>query len=148
MSYQFYKVLHLCGLSLVVLSLGGVILHVINGGTKSSNAFRKGAMITHGLGLLFLLVGGFGLLAKLGIHSFPGWVTGKLLIWLALGGLVAVAYKKPASARVLWVVVPVLVVVASYLAVFKELPGAETTPPAQLSGTLLSAPEASTQQHG
>ncbi len=119
MSYDFYKILHILGLSLVVLSLGGILLHVINGGTKGSNGFRKGAMITHGVGLLLLLVAGFGMLAKLGIHSVPGWVGGKLVIWLALGALAALAYKSQALAKKLWLVVPVLVLIASTLALYK-----------------------------
>lgn len=118
MSYEVYKILHLLGLTLVVLSLGGILVHAINGGTKTTNAFRKGAMITHGVGLLLLLVPGFGMLARLGIHSFPGWVVGKVLIWLALGAFVAFAYKQN-IARKLWVVVPLLVVIAATLAIVK-----------------------------
>lgn len=119
MSYEIYKILHLLGLSLVVLSLGGIILHVINGGSKATNTFRKSVMITHGVGLLLLLVAGFGMLAKLGIHSVPGWVGGKLVIWLALGALAAVAYKSQALAKKLWLAVPVLVLIASSLALYK-----------------------------
>jgi hypothetical protein len=118
MSYEIYKVLHLLGLSLVVLSLGGIILHAINGGSKQSNSFRKGAMITHGVGLLFLLVAGFGMLARMGIHSFPGWVMGKVVIWLILGAFVALAYKQH-LARKLWFAVPVLVAIAASLAIYK-----------------------------
>jgi hypothetical protein len=118
MSYQIYKILHLLGLSLVVLSLGGLIMHSINGGSKQSNVFRKGAMISHGVGLLLLLVAGFGMLARLQIHSFPGWVVGKLVIWFALGGLIAIAYKQN-LARKLWFAVPVLVAVAASLAIYK-----------------------------
>jgi hypothetical protein len=118
MSYQVYKILHLLGLTLVVLSLGGIIVHAINGGTKVTNAFRKGAVITHGVGLLLLLVAGFGMLARLGIHSFPGWVAGKVVIWLALGAFVAFAYKQN-LAKKLWFAVPVLVVVAATLAITK-----------------------------
>jgi hypothetical protein len=119
MSYEIYKILHLLGLSLVVLSLGGIILHVINGGSKESNGFRKGAMITHGVGLLLLLVAGFGMLARIGIHSVPPWVGGKLVIWLLLGAFAAVVYKKPAIAKKLWIAVPCLVVVAAALAIYK-----------------------------
>jgi len=119
MSYETYKILHIFGLSLVLVSLGGIILHVINGGTKGSNTFRKGAMITHGVGLLVLLVAGFGMLARLGIHALPGWVIGKLVIWLLLGAMVAFAYKSQALAKKLWLAVPALVVVASYLAIYK-----------------------------
>jgi uncharacterized membrane protein SirB2 len=149
MSYETYKILHLLGLTLVVLSLGGILVHVINGGSKASNGFRKGVMITHGVGLLLLLVAGFGMLAKLGIHSFPAWVGGKLVIWLALGAFVGVAYKSQRLARKLWIVVPVLVVLAAYLAIAKPFMGSEAaTPPAQLSGTSLFAPEAPAQQLG
>jgi uncharacterized membrane protein SirB2 len=118
MSYEIYKILHLLGLTLVVLSLGGIIVHTINGGSKATNAFRKGAVITHGVGLLLLLVAGFGMLARLGIHSFPGWVVGKVIIWLALGAFVAFAYKQN-LARKLWFAVPVLVVIAATLAITK-----------------------------
>lgn len=119
MSYEFYKVLHVLGLSLVVLSLGGVIHHVINGGTKQSDAFRKGTMITHGVGLLLLVVAGFGMLAKMGIYSPPVWVIGKIVIWLALGAFVAFAYKRVALARKFWFAVPALVVIATFLAIYK-----------------------------
>jgi hypothetical protein len=118
MSYEFYKIIHLLGLSMVVMSLGGIMLFAINGGQKASNSFRKGVMITHGVGLLFLLVAGFGMLARLQIHSFPGWVVGKLIVWLALGAFVGLAYKQK-LARKLWVVVPLLVVVAAALAIVK-----------------------------
>ena len=120
MSYEFYKVLHILGLSLVVLSLGGIIHHVINGGTKQSDSFRKGTMITHGVGLLLLMVAGFGMLAKLGIYSPPGWVIAKMVIWLVLGAFVAIAYKKPALAKKFWVAVPVLVVISAFLAIYRK----------------------------
>lgn len=117
MPYEIYKSLHVLGLSLVVLSLGGILLHVINGGTKTSNTFRKGVMITHGVGLLLLLVAGFGMLAKLGIHGVPGWIGVKLAIWLVLGAFVGIAYKKQALAKKFWVAIPVLVFIATVLAV-------------------------------
>jgi hypothetical protein len=120
MSYEFYKVLHILGLALVVLSLGGIIHHVINGGTKQSDAFRKGTMITHGVGLVLLVVAGFGMLARLGILATPpGWVIGKIVIWLALGAFVAIAYKKAALAKKFWIAVPVLVVISAVLAIYK-----------------------------
>lgn len=118
MTYETYKILHLLGLTLVVLSLGGILLYAINGGAKASNSFRKGVMITHGVGLLLLLVAGFGMLARLGIHTFPLWVVGKVAIWLALGAAVAFAYKQE-LAKKLWFAVPVLVVIAAALAIHK-----------------------------
>jgi hypothetical protein len=119
MSYEVYKIIHLLGLSMVVMSLGGIILHSINGGSKGSNNFRKGAMITHGVGLFLLLVAGFGMLVKLGIHGVPSWIGGKLIIWLLLGAFAALAYKSQCLAKKLWIAVPILVVLASTLALYK-----------------------------
>ena len=52
------------------------------------------------------------MLARLGIHGIPVWVGVKLVIWLALGAAVVVAYKKPALGKLLWVGVPALVILA------------------------------------
>ena len=52
MSLEFYKILHILGLTLVVLSLGGIVAVVANGGTKQSNALRKATAISHGVGLI------------------------------------------------------------------------------------------------
>ncbi len=112
---ELYRVLHFLGVGLIVMSLGGVIMHCINGGSKESNSFRKGMMITHGVGMILVLVAGFGMLARLGIHSVPLWVGVKLAIWILFGGLVVVAYKKPTLGKLLWLLVPVLVMVASYV---------------------------------
>jgi hypothetical protein len=76
-------------------------------------------MITHGVGLLLLVVAGFGMLARLGIYSPPGWVIGKIVIWLALGAFVALAYKKAQLAKKFWLAVPVLVLISAVLAIYK-----------------------------
>jgi uncharacterized membrane protein SirB2 len=119
LSLEVYKVIHILGLSLVVLSLGGILGHVANGGTKASNALRKLTAISHGVGLLLLLISGFGMLAIYKIHSFPTWVVGKLLVWILLGAFVAIVYKRQALAKKLWFAVPLLVLVATVLAIFK-----------------------------
>lgn len=119
MSLEIYRILHVLGLILVMMSFGGMIVHVINGGTKESNKWRKATMMTHGIGLLLLLVAGFGMLARLGIHSFPLWVAVKVLVWLAFGGLVAVVYKKPSLATRMWLVVPALALIAAICGIIK-----------------------------
>ena len=111
---ELYRILHFLGISLVVMALGGALLHAMNGGTKASNQFRKGTMISHGVGMLLILVAGFGMLARLGIHSIPLWVGLKLGIWLILGALIGVVYRKPTMAKLLWCTIPVLVMVAAY----------------------------------
>jgi hypothetical protein len=118
MSYEFYKVLHVLGISLILLALGGITMHTINGGTKENNTIRKKAMMAHGIGLLLVLVAGFGMLAKMGIHGFPTWVVIKAIIWLALGAFAALAYKREFAPKVL-VSLPILVVVATLIAQVK-----------------------------
>ncbi len=121
-SYQAYKVIHLIGIFLALAALAGVALAVANGATKQANPARRLLSVSHGLGLLVVLVGGFGLLARLGaIHgaAFPGWVWAKLAIWVAIGGLVAVPYRRPDLARLVFISLPVLGGLAAWLAIYK-----------------------------
>jgi uncharacterized membrane protein SirB2 len=121
-SYQAYKVIHLIGIFLALAALAGLALAVANGATKQTNSVRKLISISHGVGLLVILVGGFGLLARLGMvggSAFPGWVWAKLAIWLAVGGLLAVPYRRPDLARLVFIAVPVLGALAAWLAIFK-----------------------------
>jgi hypothetical protein len=125
MNLQIYRIIHLFGLSLVLLSLGGIMVHAMNGGTKASNSFRKGAVITHGVGLLLVLVAGFGMLHKTAHDT--GWMVGKMAIWLVLGGAVAFAYKSREAAKILFFVVPILVLIGSVMALYPF----PVTPPVQ-----------------
>ena len=63
-NYQVYKLVHLFGIFLTLISLGGMYLHAMNGGTKETNASRKLSAIGHGVGLFLVLLGGFGMLAR------------------------------------------------------------------------------------
>lgn len=124
-SYPIYKVLHVFGVLLIVFALGGATLHAANGGTRESNGARKLAAITHGVGLLLVLVAGFGLLARLGIGhgaAWPMWIYLKLVIWGVMGGLLVAVQRVPSLARVLWFGIPLLGGLAAYVAVLK--PGA------------------------
>jgi hypothetical protein len=115
MSYQFYKFLHLSGIFMIMMSLGAVALHVMNGGTKEF-AHRKFISIFHGVGLLVAFVAGFGLLARLGVSASSGWVLAKIAIWVILSGAAAFMYRKPEQGRVHWVIVFILAACAAYLA--------------------------------
>ena len=120
MPYEIYKIIHLTGIVMTFLALGGVAVHVMNGGTKADNKGRKVLAMTHGMGLLLALVGGFGLLARLGI-KFPwgGWALVKLGIWLFLGGAFAIFLRKPQVSKPLWGVLIALFALAAYLANYK-----------------------------
>jgi hypothetical protein len=121
MPVDVYKLMHLLGLFLVLIALGGLALHGANGGSRETQRWRRPVAITHGLGLLLLLVGGFGMLAKLGA-GLPPWAAGKLVLWLALGAALGLLGRRPALGRPLWFVVPLLALGAAMLAIYK--PGA------------------------
>ena len=116
-SIEIYKIIHLLGVMMVFLAFGGIITHVANGGMKQ-HGFRKTVAITHGIGLVLSLVGGFGLLARLGIVSggLPGWVWVKLAIWTVFAAMIGVVVRKPALAKPLWLVLLALGAFAAYLA--------------------------------
>ena len=116
-SYSVYKIMHLAGVMMIFLSLGGVITNSVNGGALKKN-WRKPVSITNGLGLLLSLVGGFVLLARIGvIHgSLPGWAIAKLVIWLLFGAMICLVNRLPGIAKPLWALTLVLGAAAAYLA--------------------------------
>jgi hypothetical protein len=121
-SLQLYKVVHIIGLVLLMAALGGMALHAINGGTRQTNLSRKLVASMHGLGAFFLLLGGFGMLARLGIvqgTSWPLWLWAKLTIWVLLAVAIVVPYRRPALAKPLLIALPILGGIAAYLAIYK-----------------------------
>jgi hypothetical protein len=121
-SYQAYKVIHLLGVFLTLAGVAGLALAAANGATKRTNPARKLISLFHALGLLVVLVAGFGLLARLGLirgADFPGWVWAKLGIWFVVGALVAVPYRRPKLASMVFISLPVLGGLAAWLAIFK-----------------------------
>jgi len=122
MSLLTYKVIHILGLLLTFIPLGALALHAMNGGDRESNRSRKWVMVSHGVGLVLLLVSGFGMLARLQIghgEPWPAWVWIKIVIWVTAGGLVALVVRVPRLARLWWVVVPLLGTVAAWVALYK-----------------------------
>ncbi|MES2745379.1 MAG: hypothetical protein V4655_08120 [Bdellovibrionota bacterium] len=118
MSFDFYKVMHFFGLFMVFSALGGQIAIALNGGDSKQQPARKWIGIYHGLGLFIMLVAGFGMIAKASI-GFPGWIIGKMAIWIILGGIGAVAARKKNLAGMVWTIVILLGLTAAYLAHYK-----------------------------
>ncbi|HUF34611.1 MAG TPA: hypothetical protein VMN37_01615 [Gemmatimonadales bacterium] len=120
-SYEAYKVLHLLSIMLLFLSFGGLALYVAAGGTRESNPNRKLVAALHGTAAFLVLLGGFGLLARLGVMGggFPLWVWIKLAIWLVLSFAVVLPYRRPALARPLFLLYPVLGGLAAWAATYK-----------------------------
>lgn len=112
MSPETYKVAHLLGLLLLSLGLGALL-------SGPKDAKPKIGMAMHGIGLLLLLVAGFGALAKLNIEITASWVLCKLLIWCVFGAM-PFFMNKPFFPRLLaWVLVVALAGSAAYLGVIK-----------------------------
>ena len=122
--HQFYNVVHIVGIALLMSSLGAIALHALNGGLRRDNRARTLVTVLHGVGLLLVLVGGFGMLARLGFRHgamFPGWIVVKLGVWGALAAAVALPMRYPKLGRPMLVVVPLLVGLAAYMAVYKPV---------------------------
>jgi hypothetical protein len=119
---DFYEILHIIGIALLFVAIGGVATHAANGGTKASSSTRGLMGSIHGLGALLILVGGFGMLARIGFQhgtNFPGWLWVKIIIWVILSAIVLLPYRTPALARPLVLTLPLLAGVAVYMALYK-----------------------------
>ena len=116
-SYSVYKIVHLVGVMMVFLSVGGAAMHAINGGGRQ-HSWRRPLAITHGFGLVLALIGGFGLLARIGVvhGSLPGWVIAKLAIWLLFAVMIGLVIRKQTWAKSIWIVTLLLGGAAAYLA--------------------------------
>lgn len=115
MSYQFYKIMHFLGLITLFFGLGGMLVAAFARVQLTKQA-RIMTFATHGVGLLLLLVGGFGMMARLGITSgMPGWLKGKLLIWALLGLAVSLIKRK---GTIGWPIATLLLVLGTTAAIF------------------------------
>lgn len=118
-SYQIYKIMHLAGISLILLGLAAVLGAYANS-SKINSRFRMVAFISHGLGLLLALTGGFGMAARLGlVHGLPGWIYAKLMIWVLLGLAISLAKRKAQWTFALILTFTILVGTATGIAIYK-----------------------------
>jgi hypothetical protein len=121
-SHELYNVVHIVGLVLLMLALGGIALAGDAAGTPRSGAHRRTVLLMHGLGIFLILLGGFGMLARLGMveeSSWPGWLWVKIAVWGTLGLAAFVPTRYPRAARPLLLFVPVLAGLAAYMAIYK-----------------------------
>ncbi len=109
MNPEIYKLIHLVGIIVTFLGIGSLI----SADAKKPAAMRAPAMI-HGIGLLLLLVSGFGLQAK--VHKvWPAWMVLKVVILLALGALIVLIKRKVLPPIAIYLIAIVLGGIAAYL---------------------------------
>lgn len=128
-SYEVYKVVHLSGIALILLGLG-----VVLGGFGSSKTvpgkLRLTGFLTHGIGLILALTGGFGMAARLGlVHGLPGWIYAKLAIWVLFGLGISVAKRKANMSLSIVLLFTLLVAAAASLAIWKPSFGSSEPQP-------------------
>ncbi len=124
LSREFYNVVHIVGIVTLMSALGGVALHAMNGGTGDDNRSRRFIATLHGIGAFLILLGGFGMLARIGFSHgalFPPWLWVKLLIWVFLAAAPFLPYRRPALARWLILGLPVAGGVAAWMAIYKPI---------------------------
>ena len=84
MPYEVYKVVHLVGLAVLFAALGGLLFAA----RTTDGRPPRSVSVLHGLGVVLMLVGGFGLLARVGIQwPWPTWVLVKVGLWVVLAAM-------------------------------------------------------------
>ena len=105
---SIYKLIHFVGIFTLMLSLGSIF-------TK----YSKCAVIGHGVGLLLILFGGFGMQARLGIEFQSGWFLAKFIIWVIFGAAIVLAKRGILKGSAAWIIMIGLASIAAYLGLMK-----------------------------
>jgi len=74
-------------------------------------------MVINGVIGLLALVGGFGLLARMGYSYTAGWIIVKAVAWLFLMALAGMAFKKPKGFVIIGITVALAI--ALYMVYFR-----------------------------
>jgi hypothetical protein len=113
MSLEFYRVLHMAGLAMLLLGFGGILMP-----PKDAERPRM-AMYLHGAGLAVMVVAGFGTLAKMNQEVMQPWVIAKMVLWLFAGTLPALVRAGTVPRAFGWIVVVALVTCGAWLAIVR-----------------------------
>lgn len=117
MSYEIYRLIHFVGLFTLFFAFGSLFT-----GDKTTKAAAMG----HGIGLFLILLGGFGMQAKMKVAYFavyganwPTWLIIKIVIWLALGACMVLAKRRVIKGLPAWILIIGLGFASAYLAMNK-----------------------------
>jgi len=117
MDYEYYRIIHFIGLFTLLFAFGSLF---------SVEKTTKAQAIGHGIGLFLILLGGFGMQAKMKeawtmTHGsgFPTWFILKIVIWLIFGACMVLAKRKIIKGAAAWVLIIALATASGWLA-FKK----------------------------
>ena len=117
LSLAVYKTIHFLGVFTMVTALVASLARSAQadgaGAAATPDPWRKRLALAHGGALFLILLGGFGMLARLGV-GITGWVAAKLAIWVVAGGLIALR-KHPRAAAWGVALVPLLAALAGWI---------------------------------
>lgn len=108
---MIYQTLHMFGVMMVFAAYGALIARVWMGSTAVG--LRKFGAIVSGVGLLLILVSGFGMQP---VHGWPLWILVKVAVWLSLGVMIVMINRKALPAPGLFLVTLLLGLVAIVMA--------------------------------
>ncbi|BDS08968.1 hypothetical protein NT6N_40080 [Oceaniferula spumae] len=117
MNYETYRLIHFIGIFTLMFAFGSLFT-----GEKST----KAAAVGHGIGLLLILLGGFGMQAKMKDvyqiaygSSFPTWMMIKLFIWVIFGASMVLAKRRVIKGIAAWILIIALGTASAYLGFHK-----------------------------
>lgn len=125
-SYPIYKLVHYLGIfGIVALLAASSADPLASNPSAEAKGRRRRILAAHGVLGFVILLGGFGMLARLGITqglSLPGWIWLKLVIWGMLGVVPFIARRAGSGTRrMLLIAVPLLATAAGIIALTKPL---------------------------
>lgn len=113
MNPLIYKFIHLAGLMGLFTVIGTLVA------ARKEN-WASSTSVLHGISLLLVLLGGFGMVAKMYENNFAqGWLIAKIVIWILFGALLPLAKRKILPNTTLITLALILGVIAAYLGIFK-----------------------------
>lgn len=110
MSATTYYILH-------VLSVIFLTAITFNAVANPKPEGRKKALMNSGILSLLVLVGGFGLVAKVYGNTWPHWAFVKIALWIGLSAMAGMAYRQPGKAN-LWGMLTLAFVTAAVFLVY------------------------------
>ena len=115
---QIFYFIHFAGLASLFLGMGAIL-----GMGEDRKHINKFVGIFHGIGILLILIGGFGLLGVMKT-GFPIWIIIKLAMWVALSMIMILAKRKICTPKATAILALILGLVAIAMCVFKPFAAA------------------------